>query len=109
MTKLRTGLLSSRALWSALAWLGACSSQVVCRPDGITGGERCEQVGDYGDALITGGAAAGLWAAAGCTINGCEMPFRCNAKTKTCERMPCSETSNCPPGYVCNLDDNRCR
>ena len=101
--------LASAALWIALACVAACSSQVVCRPDAVSGAERCERVGNYGDALITAGAATGVWAAAGCTVNGCEMPYRCNPKTKTCERISCSETSSCPPGYTCNLADHRCR
>jgi hypothetical protein len=87
---------------------GACSSQVVCHPDGITGTERCTQAGGYGDAAITGGAAAGLFAAKGCTLNGCEPPSTCNSQSKLCERMKCSEVSACPPGYECSMSDHRC-
>jgi hypothetical protein len=111
--KLRAWLLLGLWVWCWLLFGAllfgaiACSSQVVCRPDGITGAERCEQAGGAGDALVTGGAAAGIWAAAGCTFNGCEPPFRCNAKTKLCERLTCSETSSCPPGYQCA--DQACR
>lgn len=86
----------------------AGSSQVVCRPDAISGAERCQQTGGYGDAAITGGAAAGVWAAAGCTVNGCEPPYRCNGKTKLCERLSCSETAHCPPGYSCDPRDRTC-
>jgi hypothetical protein len=92
----------------AAAYLSACSSQMVCRPDGISGAERCQQVGGAGDAVITGGVAAGVFAAKGCTVNGCEPPFTCNSKTKLCERLACSETRACPPGYECHASDQRC-
>ena len=83
------------------------SSQVVCRPDPISGSDRCQQTGGPGDAALTGGVAGGLWAAKGCTINGCEPPFSCNGKTKQCERQSCSENAGCPPGYECQ--DQHCR
>ncbi len=100
-------------LWVwASSWLAtACagSAQTVCRPDPITGSDRCSQTGGYGDAAITGGVAAGAWGVAGCTVNGCEPPFRCNGKTKQCERTTCNETKDCPPGYECNASDLKCR
>ena len=98
-----------RWLIGGLVYACACSSQMVCRPDGISGAERCEQAGGAGDALITGGAAAGVFAAKGCTVNGCEPPYTCNSKSKLCERLACSESSACPPGYQCSPSDNRCR
>ncbi|HKU37331.1 MAG TPA: DUF2953 domain-containing protein [Polyangiales bacterium] len=89
--------------------LAACagSGQMVCRPDSISGSERCQQTGGAADAAITGGVAGGLWAVKGCTINGCEPPFVCNPKSKQCERQKCSETAACPPGYQCS--DQACR
>jgi hypothetical protein len=98
-----------RWLIGGLVYVGACSSQIVCHPDSISGTERCEQAGGAGDALITGGAAAGVFAAKGCTINGCEPPYTCNSKSKLCERLACSEVSTCPPGYECSPTDHRCR
>ena len=85
----------------------AGSGQMLCKRDPITGSERCQQTGGPGDAAVTGGVAAGVWVAAGCTVNGCEPPFACNAKTKQCERQTCSERVSCPPGYQCQ--DQRCR
>ena len=100
-----------KAWWLGFILLAACggSSQVVCRPDPISGSERCQQTGGAADAALTGGVAAGVWGVAGCTVNGCEPPFRCNGKTKLCERLECSETLACPPGYECDLEDKRCR
>lgn len=83
------------------------SSNVICRPDAISGAERCQYSGGAADAALTGGVAAGVWAVKGCTANGCEPPFTCNAKTKLCERLSCSETESCPPGYECH--DQQCR
>ena len=109
MFERRLRSVSILTLWSAVAiYTAACSSQMVCRPDGISGAERCQQVGGAGDAVITGGVAAGVFAAKGCTVNGCEPPLTCNSKTKLCERLACSETRACPPGYECRADDQRC-
>jgi hypothetical protein len=89
----------------------ACSgnAQNVCRRDPISGVQNCGDVGGgYEEAAIVGGTAAVLWAAKGCTINGCEPPFVCSA-AKLCERLACGETSDCPPGYMCSASDQRCR
>jgi hypothetical protein len=85
----------------------AGSGQMVCKDDPISGAERCQQSGGPGDAALTGGVAAGVWAVEGCTINGCEPPFTCNGKTKLCERQSCKEGTGCPPGYECH--DQQCR
>src|SRR5262245_45866405 len=90
-------------LLAALSCAGT-TSDTVCRPDPVTGSERCQHTGGAPEAAVTGGMAAGLWAAKGCTINGCEPPFTCNTKTKLCERQACSEAVSCPPGYECSGD-----
>lgn len=89
----------------------ACSGNAhnVCRRDPISGVQRCDDVGGgYEEAAIVTGVAAGLWAAKGCSINGCEPPFVCGA-AKLCERQACGETADCPPGFVCSPSDQRCR
>jgi hypothetical protein len=101
-------------LWllSVLSTMGACASGPdVCRRDQITGSERCQPAsGDYGEAAATAAAAAVAWTAVGCTVNGCAAPFRCNADTKMCERIPCGEgQGSCPPTYVCDSDDHLCK
>jgi hypothetical protein len=83
------------------------SAKILCKPDPISGSERCQQTGGGADAALTGGVAGGMWAAKGCTINGCEPPFTCNAKSKLCERQRCGEAASCPPGYECQ--DQHCR
>jgi hypothetical protein len=83
----------------------------VCKKDQITGSPRCQSSsGDPGEAVGTAAAAAGAWAVAGCTVNGCEPPFRCNEKTKMCERIRCGEGQGaCPPAYICDPEDLVCR
>jgi hypothetical protein len=62
-----------------------------------------------GDAALVTGLAGGVYAVAGCTINGCLLPDRCNPKTKRCEPIRCSETSSCPAGYKCQMNTKLCR
>lgn len=98
-------------LAALLAGAGGCASGQSCQKDPITGSQRCESSsGDYGEAAVTTGAAAAAWAAAGCTINDCEPPLRCNRETKMCERIPCDEGGRgCPAGYFCDPDDRLCK
>jgi len=96
--------------------LGSCAllmscgtGQLACKRDPITGSEQCQETsGSYGEAAVAAGAATGGWAAVGCTVNGCTMPYRCNTKTKQCEPIRCAEGHSCPPAYTCNMDKNRC-
>jgi hypothetical protein len=62
-----------------------------------------------GDAVVVTGLAAGVYAVTGCTANGCQLPDRCNTKTKRCEPIHCSETQSCPAGYNCDLGSTLCR
>jgi hypothetical protein len=92
--------------------LSACATgQAACKKDPVTGSEQCQPAsGNYGEAAVTAGAAVGGWAVAGCTINGCEPPYRCNPDTKMCERIACGEGKrSCPPGYVCDESDGLCK
>ena len=92
--------------------LSACASgPEACRHDVITGADQCEPAsGSYAEAAGTAAVAAGAWAIAGCTVNGCEAPFVCNTKTKLCERTSCGEgKGSCPPGYACDPKDSLCR
>jgi hypothetical protein len=93
------------------AALGACASSQACQRDPITGSDRCQPAsGSPAEAAATAVAAGAAWGAVGCTVNGCEPPFRCNGETKMCERIPCDEgTSGCPPGYACDPEDRVCK
>ena len=98
-------------LLACLALVAACATgQEACRRDPITGSEQCATVGsDTGQAVGTAAAAAATWGAVGCTVNGCQPPFRCNPDSKMCERMRCGEQAGgCPPGYSCNAVKNVC-
>lgn len=97
------------ALFMLTAAACAGSNEMVCRKDPSTGFERCDSGNNYGEAAVTGGIAAGLWAAEGCTINGCEPPYRCNSETKRCERPRCGGDTDCPAGYTCDLGDSLCK
>lgn len=106
MMRFRVGTLAS-----ALLLTSACAGgQTVCRRDPITGSEQCQNVGsDYGEAAVTGGAAAASWAAVGCTVNGCTPPSFCNERTKQCESTPCGDDDDCGKGFTCDTTAHRCR
>jgi hypothetical protein len=90
--------------YGCLLMTACATGSEVCRPDPATGIERCSVVGnDYGEAAATAAAAGALWTVEGCTVNGCEPPYTCNAKTKQCERIRCGEESgSCPGSFYCD-------
>ena len=96
------------ALSSACASSG--QSDVVCRPDPLTGSQMCQMSSNNrADALVTTGVATAVYAVTGCTVNGCELPDSCNQITKRCERTRCDESKPCPAGYRCEADSQTCR
>jgi hypothetical protein len=97
-------------LW-AMLHAGCASGPEVCQRDPVTGSERCQtSSGDYGEAAATAVAATAAWGVVGCTVNGCQPPFRCNQETKQCERIRCTEgNASCPPAYVCDPKDQLCK
>lgn len=108
LERLRIGCLQ---LTLALA-AAACgpSAAMLCKPDPTTGSQQCQATSSSGgDAVVTTGVAAGVYAVTGCTVNGCQLPDTCNPQTKRCEPLPCNETKPCPAGYSCQFDTNTCR
>jgi hypothetical protein len=95
----------------ALVLTACATGSEACRRDPITGSQQCQPAsGDYTEAVGTAAAATAAWAAVGCTVNGCEPPFRCNGETKMCERIRCAEgKQSCPAGYSCDLADGVCK
>lgn len=101
-----------RATLVLVLLLGACATgNSACKRDPITGSSTCQPVsGSYGEAAATVVAAGAAWAVVGCTVNDCEPPFRCNHKTKLCERIRCDEgKGSCPPAYTCDPVERVCR
>lgn len=101
-----------RAYMFLALWLSGCagSGDIVCKPDPITGSQQCRGVSNRpGDAALTTGVAAGVYGFTGCTVNGCELPDRCNPQTKRCEAIKCDERQSCPAGYSCAMDVHLCR
>lgn len=93
---------------------GACASggqsEIVCRPDPLTGSQFCQMATDNrADAIVTTGIATAVYAVAGCTVNGCEAPDSCNSATKRCEPAHCDESKPCAAGYRCQPDSQVCR
>lgn len=119
MLKLHMHRVSTRSnvsFWMGFAAIGqllcACATgSQACTHNAVTGEDDCNaSSGDYGEAIGTAAVAAGSWAVVGCTVNGCEAPFRCNGKTKMCERISCGEgQGSCPPAYNCDPKDNLCK
>lgn len=95
-----------------LAWLAACagSGEYNCQRDPATGSSQCLTSGnDYSGGVVTTAAAAVVYSAVGCTVNGCLLPDMCNHETKRCEAIKCSETNVCPTGYRCVMSTHTCR
>lgn len=103
--------ISAAAVACLLSWAIGCASGEACKRDPITGMEQCQLAsGSYGEAIGTAAAAAAATAAVGCTVNGCEPPFRCNSDTKLCERIRCTEgKASCPPAYTCDPEQGVCK
>jgi hypothetical protein len=107
----------ARALCFGLLAAGLCavdacggSSQMMCKPDPITGSQQCQTSSNTpADALVTTGVAAGVYGFTGCTVNGCQLPDECNPKTKRCETIRCRENRPCPVGYSCDRVSLLCR
>jgi hypothetical protein len=86
------------------------SGQMLCKRDPITGSELCQRAtGNYAEAAVNTGVAAGVFGITGCTVNGCPLPTQCNPNTKRCESIRCSESKPCPAGYFCSTDSMLCR
>lgn len=101
MTLVRAFLVACGLLFSGCS--GAGGTGTLCT------GSRCAFTSSSPvDALVTAASAGALFAAVGCTWNGCEFPYECNAATKRCERMSCSETKPCPAPYSCDFDRRKC-
>jgi hypothetical protein len=97
-------------LCSVLGVACAGGGQTVCPQDPATGMSQCTTTSNsLGDAIAVTGVAAGVYAVTGCTVNGCQLPDRCNTSTKRCEPIRCSESQTCPAGYNCRLDTGLCR
>lgn len=102
-------------LWLALAAspvvLGcAGTTELACQRDPATGMHQCTTTSSSpGDAAMVTGLSAGVFAVTGCTVNGCQLPDRCNPQTKRCETIRCSEGNPCPAGYSCVLETKLCR
>jgi hypothetical protein len=92
--------------------MSACATGgEACREDAITGMQRCQPAsGNYAEAAGTAVAAGAAWGAVGCTVNGCELPLRCNSESKQCERIRCGEGGDpCPPGFNCDAEQLVCK
>jgi hypothetical protein len=104
-------VLKGALLLGLLAYPQACASGEACQRDPITGADRCQPASSsYAEAVGTAAAATAAFGAVGCTLNDCEPPFRCNQKTKLCERIRCGEgKGTCPPAYTCDLQQGVCK
>jgi hypothetical protein len=93
-----------------VCFAGCATGPTMCQKDPTSGSEQCSATSsDPGEAAATAAFAAGAWGVAGCTVNGCLPPYRCNAESKQCERIRCDENkSSCPAGYVCDPNKRVC-
>jgi hypothetical protein len=108
MTAIRNIVLT--AALSAFIVSCAGSNEIVCKRDPATGESDCNAAGaNPAGVAVTTGVAAGVFGIAGCTVNGCQLPDRCNPKTKRCETIRCGESAPCPAGYSCDLTTSLCR
>lgn len=97
------------AVWAPLLAFCAvsCFSSIQCQQH--HGQQQCGLTGTPAQGALTAAGAAALWAAEGCTRNGCRPPFYCNRETQTCELLRCGEgVAHCPVGSRCNRSTYRC-
>jgi hypothetical protein len=95
---------------AAIAACGVSTSSFACRRDPATYALECRpSFSGIGGLAAVLPLAIALQAWKGCTINGCELPNRCNQATKLCEPIRCSETQTCPTGYRCMHASQLCR
>jgi hypothetical protein len=94
-------------LW-AVGWiLSGCGSEMVCRGPVS---DDCRMRGGGTEAVVAAAAAGATWTVTGCRVNGCVLPYRCDPQSGYCVRIPCGEgRSACPPGTVCDGEDQVCR
>lgn len=95
-----------------LGFLAGCAGnmQMECPRDPATGMSQCTtSTSSVGNAAAVTGVAAGVYSVTGCTVNGCQLPDRCNHITKRCEPIRCDEAQLCPAGYSCDLKTKLCR
>jgi len=43
-----------------------------------------------------------------CHLHSCAPPMYCNRDKGICEKLPCTESSDCPFGYKCDFSRNVC-
>jgi len=98
------------AMSGALAGCFPNTIDTVCSKDPTSGSLVCQPAtGSVANAALATGTAAAVYTATGCTVNGCQLPDRCNTQTKRCEPITCDESKDCPGGYKCALDVHLCR
>lgn len=103
-------ILGSVYLLLACAGLGsACVSNMHCqRSSEPLEAQECVATGSGTEAAVTAVAAGGAWAAQGCRVNGCNLPYACDDETGFCERIRCGEGEPCPAPFECDLLRGRC-
>ena len=110
MNRPRTWAGAAMVAFGVALSTGCAPTQVVCKPDPITGSQQCTgTTSSPAAAAVTTGAAVGVYAVTGCTVNGCQLPDECNPVTKRCQTIRCSEHKPCPAGYNCDLKTMLCR
>jgi len=96
-----------------LGLLAGCfpnTTDTACSRDPASGTLVCQPTtGSAANAVVVTEVAAAAYAATGCTLNGCQLPDRCNTQTKRCEPITCDESKDCPAGYKCALAVHYCR
>lgn len=43
-----------------------------------------------------------------CHLHSCAPPMYCNRDKGICEKLPCTDSRDCPYGYTCNFSESRC-
>jgi len=43
-----------------------------------------------------------------CRLHSCAPPYFCDEDKGVCERLPCTQSQDCPYGYKCDFSHNVC-
>jgi hypothetical protein len=84
------------ALLFCCTGLAASGCQKPTSPEGTIAAGKSSEAGEARSNRLTRSEVA-------CRLHSCAPPFYCNQDKGVCERLPCTESRDCPYGYNCDF------
>lgn len=97
-----------RTLGWALLWLIFCigpaamGCQKPANTEGTVAAGKSSEAGEARSNKLSRSEVA-------CRLHSCAPPFYCNQNKGVCERLPCTESRDCPYGYKCDFSQQVCQ